>query len=87
MRALPIILRLFAQFLFWGVGWPLIMLSMMLFGRARHGCGLFCPDGTLTEAISRHGRKGIDSALDPLARLAMRDAGRNHGLWSDGRCV
>ncbi len=49
-------LRLLAQFLFWGVGWPLIMLSMMVVGRA--WCGLFCPDGTLTEAISRRGRRG-----------------------------
>ncbi len=48
--------QLLAQFLFWGVGWPLIMLSMMLFGRV--WCGVFCPDGTLTEAISRHGRHG-----------------------------
>lgn len=49
-------LRLLVQFLFWGVGWPLIMLSMMLVGRV--WCGIFCPDGTLTEAISRRGRKG-----------------------------
>lgn len=45
----------FAQFLFWGVGWPLIFLSTMLFGRV--WCGVFCPDGTLTEFVSRHGRK------------------------------
>lgn len=47
--------RLLAQFLFWGVGWPLIFLSMMLFGRV--WCGVLCPDGTVTEYISRRGRK------------------------------
>lgn len=45
---------LLSRFLLWGVGWPLIMLSMMLAGRA--WCGVFCPDGTLTEFFSRHGR-------------------------------
>ena len=47
-------LVLLAQYLFWGVWWPFVILSIMFMGRV--WCGVLCPEGALAEFASRHGR-------------------------------
>ncbi len=46
---------LFARYMIWGLWFPLVFLSVIFFGRI--WCGLLCPQGALTEWVSKWGFK------------------------------
>lgn len=46
-------LAVWAEVLFWAVWWPGVLVFTLLFGQ--FWCGVFCPDGTVTEFASRRG--------------------------------
>jgi hypothetical protein len=76
-------LRLFAQFCFWGLWWPGVMIATVTMGRV--WCGLFCPEGALSEWVSQYGRgKALPRWLKwtgwPFVAFVM-----HHGVRSTGQ--
>lgn len=43
-----------AQFCFWGIWWPFVLISMVVMGRI--WCGILCPEGVVTELASKYGQ-------------------------------
>lgn len=52
----PFFVQLSAVIVVRELWWPAVILATLLFGQ--FWCGLLCPDGTMTEFISSHGRAG-----------------------------
>lgn len=56
-------LVIFAKFAVWAAWFPLLFLSVILFGRA--WCGIFCPQGALSEFLNK---KGLNRATPKWMR-------------------
>jgi hypothetical protein len=48
-------LAVFSGFIFWGIWWPFVLLSILFLGRL--WCGILCPEGALSELANQYGLK------------------------------